>query len=94
MGEMYMPDSPNGGYRPLPKREFIVELADDGDRSLFIVRPEDVREAIVRCKDCKNTYQRIDLATGEETGHYGCINDGQPVCSDSFCAWGVARDGA
>lgn len=94
MGEMYMPDSPNGGYRPLPKREFIVELADDGDRTLFVARNDDVREAIVRCKDCRRMVPIWDPVKGEKTGHFGCNIGGQAVHSDDFCAWGVAKDGA
>lgn len=84
-----MPDSPNGGYRPLPKREFIVELADDGDSSLFIVRPEDVREEIVRCKDCIGLVETWD---GWECERFsGEYHRAEPDC---FCAWGEARDGA
>lgn len=93
MSEMYMPDSPNGGYRPLPKREFIVSLAEDGESSLYIVRPDDVGEAIIRCKDCKRMVPIWDPVRQKKTGH-GCSIGGQPVRPDSFCAWGVAKDGA
>lgn len=97
MGEMYMPDSPNGGYRPLPKRECIVETADDGDRSLFIVRPEDVREAIVRCKDCKHMHtvrswlgMDVDecwLHADPESGALGK----ERTEPNGFCKWGERR---
>ena len=88
MGEMYMPDSPNGGYRPLPKREFIVSLAEDGESSLYIVRPDDVGEAIIRCKDCIGLAETWD---GWECERFsGEYHRAEP---DGYCAWGVAKDG-
>lgn len=87
MSELHMPDSPNGGYRRLAKTERIVSIADDGE--LFIVRPDDVHERIVRCKDCRNLYSRTPPDEG-----FACIGDGASVPLDGFCAWGVARDGA
>ena len=93
MSEMYMPDSPNGGYRPLPKREFIVELAEDGDRSLSIVRPDDVREAIIRCKDCKHYIDHawVILTDVEHICTFWNGGNGVKVEPEGFCKWGERR---
>lgn len=80
MSAFYMPDSPNGGYRLLAKTERIVSIADDGE--LFIVRPDDVHERIVRCKDCRHVWIRGDRLFCERDGGF------VEVTPTDFCSRG------
>lgn len=87
-------------YMPLHKREFVVELADDGCSNMFVVRKDDVNESIVRCKDCKHMHtvrswlgMDVDecwLHADPESGALGK----ERTEPNGFCAWGVAKDGA
>lgn len=87
-----MPD--RSRYMPLHKREFVVKLADDGCSSMFVVRPDDVRETLVRCKDCKHYIDHawVILTDVEHICMFWSGGNGVKVEPDGFCKWGVAKD--
>ena len=61
----------------------IVEAKFDGGE----VRryPQEIRERIVRCRDCRRSF--------EERGELWCRGIvGPPIEPDGFCAWGEERD--
>lgn len=57
--------------------EIVVETKD-GDR---LNPPQEIRERIVRCRDCRRSF--------EERGELWCRGIvGPPIEPDGFCAWG------
>lgn len=79
------------GYAPLSKAEFIVSLAEDGESSLFIVRPEDVREAIVRCGECVH-WREVRMADGTVTHRCSGVMAYVTPDEDGYCKWGRRAD--
>lgn len=61
--------------------EIVVETQDGGR----LTPPQEVREHIVRCRDCRRSF--------EERGELWCRGIvGPPVEPDGFCAWGERGD--
>lgn len=62
-------------------RDFVVEL-DDGTK---VPLNADVRERIVRCRDCRRSF--------EKRGELWCRGIiGPSIEPDGFCAWGEERE--
>lgn len=59
-----------------------------------VCRPQDIRERIVRCRDCVHAYE-----DGTLCAHFSIPNDNDMsimpsnVEPDGFCSWGEPRDG-
>lgn len=61
---------------------FIEAMTDSGETVRY---PTAVRERIVRCRDCRRSF--------EERGELWCEGIvGPPVEEDGFCAWGEHMD--
>jgi len=78
--------------------EIVVESADGGR----LAPPQEIREHIVRCRDCKHGAPFCDSSS--YAGMIDCMHFSQwdyyndepgiwPVKPDGFCAWGSERDG-
>lgn len=65
--------------------EYVIDCDYDVDEGLL---PGEVREEIVRCRDCKF----YDGDNGY--GNYGCtlLDFGTKNIDDGFCAWGERRE--
>lgn len=87
MASLTMGNRARGGYEPLESAgEYIVECVSTGSEIVPHVGSRHVREAIVRCTDCR--YQRRDKRV---PGGWKCELlhecDGR-MGSDGYCAWG------
>ena len=69
--------------------EYVVTVSSDfasGERGVLL--PTEIRERIVRCRDCVHRY--IDSETFEESVEL-CGKLCYMVDPDGFCAWGTAK---
>ena len=75
--------------------EIVVET-EDGDR---LNPPQDIRERIVRCRDCKHAMEHrsksilgTELVTLTCSGPIqGAYSEGADVEPEGFCAWGERK---
>lgn len=86
------------GYAPLESAgEYVCECLRDGDR-VFPKWGNEVRERVVRCRDCQNATECEDGTldcNGALVQTWDYWNDEplrNPVPPDGFCAWGVRKE--
>lgn len=83
------------GYAPLSKAEFVVSMADDdAEHEFYIIREPDVRDRVVRCKDCRYYIDHawVIYTDLEHICTFWNGGTGVKVEPDGFCKWGVAKD--
>lgn len=63
-----------------------VEVEAKFEDGRVVRYPQDIRERVVRCRDCRWSF--------EERGELWCRGIvGPPIEPDGFCAWGKPREG-
>lgn len=72
-----------------------VEVEAKFEDGRVVRYPQDIRERVTRCRDCKHAYPRggeLDCSHFMQWDYYSDEPGHWPVEPDGFCAWGSPRE--
>lgn len=69
-----------------------VEIEAKFEDGRVVRYPQEIRERIVRCRDCKYAEGDTRCTRFHEADQYGYGHYPADICPDGFCAWGEERE--